>query len=97
MSITAGPGQAPPPSPVALPPAAPAESVFSGPIQDRFDLYLPDTTGETVQPFSSLPYDGACLAYSLDGSRLAFCANQDSKDELFISSGDGTNPQRLTY
>jgi hypothetical protein len=73
-------------------PTDPGRLIFRG---DK-GIGLFDTQAQTTQPVSFDDRDRGALAFSPDGSQIAFSYWQDGHWEIHTINADGTNRQRLT-
>src|SRR5206468_6598574 len=60
-------------------------------------LYHLDIQGKALQQISADPHGVLTLAWSPDGTRIAFTDVQDKARAIFTANADGSNLAALTY
>jgi len=91
-----------PGSPALLNQCEPLDSMASGTIafsrygDDGSGIYLMDPDGSNVRCLLDTPGEDEWLAWSPDGTELAFTSDLDGDDDLYVVKADGSGLARLT-
>ena len=83
------------------PPAIQGQIAFTSPRDtppwDRnSEIYVMNANGTDVTRLTNSSGDDWLIAWSPDGTRIAFQSNRDGNDEIYVMNADGTGVTRLT-
>ncbi len=60
-------------------------------------INIVSSDGLTETPLTSTPFFNACPAFSVDGTKIAYCSNASGAFEIWTMNADGTSQAQLTH